>query len=465
MKTTRSKNKQSKKQKRETKERKRLRRQRRKEMRKQRKIEKQKEIERQTRKSIKYDCTGKVIKNEDTYKHISTARKSGDSRQVFFKYKNHLIDKDDSFKKKLFEGGFGLIESITTKDKWSKKTGIEKIEFIVKYNKKRTIEEALLANLPKSCQDLIPYKIINLPPNFWMTDNQEYQLKHPIIIMPYVSGDLMSIDNLNITQIKKICYILSINLLCLQKYDFYYFDIKRENIFYSCKSKDQISIFFGDLGSMYSKKIQKRETRGPGKGARYIDQHIFTSSILPLEFGQKGQSWTTIYNNRTINFTEIQKQHDIDYFFYLYSFCISYLAFELFLFSSVFVKKTHQDLIFNHSSAVNYWNQTAVFYNNIMSYLTINMQNKSYSLYHWLHKDTNTIFNNTKKILTLLNGKNQELISGYKYSMDDLIQEEVNFLLGKNLEEDQGIFDFIIKGLEIYEKGRVPLQKLTKYLK
>ena len=89
-------------------------------------------------------------------------------------------------------------------------------------------------------------------------------------------------------------------------------------------------------------------------------------------------------------------------------------------------------------------------------------------MYYWKNKDTDTIFSNTKEIIRLLEEKNKELISGY--SSDSPIEDngtfdEVNLLLGKNLEEDEAVFDFIIKGLKFYNEGRVSLQELIKYLK
>ena len=47
------------------------------------------------------------------------------------------------------------------------------------------------------------------------------------VIMPLVTGDLKSLNiHHNIHSIKKVLYIIGKNLLCLQKHNMYYYDIK-----------------------------------------------------------------------------------------------------------------------------------------------------------------------------------------------------------------------------------------------
>ena len=73
------------------------------------------------------------------------------------------------------------------------------------------------------------------------------------VIMPLADGDLRGLepDSLDWYSILDMMHSLAYTILCLNKKNLYYFDIKEDNLLYKRLSKSVIHFMFGDVGSLY----------------------------------------------------------------------------------------------------------------------------------------------------------------------------------------------------------------------
>jgi serine/threonine protein kinase len=189
---------------------------------------------------VSYTCKGKQIKegfnirsliydeSSNTYKYA--IKKEGEYENEEDQYDIVLLD-DFKFNK-IAQGTYGSIIRATS-------TKYPEVDFIIKesLDKSKPLDEIRLLNeypfYVRCKKHIIPFK------------------KHGNnrVIMPYVSGDLFELKDLDITQIKRIISILGESLLCLSRDGIFYFDIKAQNILYNCSKNGSINVFLGDLGS------------------------------------------------------------------------------------------------------------------------------------------------------------------------------------------------------------------------
>jgi len=189
---------------------------------------------------VSYTCIGKQIKegfnirsliydeSSNTYKYA--IKKEGVYKREEDQY--NTVKLDDLKFNKFTQGTYGSITRVTS-------TKYPEVDFIIKENldKSKPLDEIrLLREYPvyvKCKKHIIPFQ------------------KHGNnrVVMPYVSGDLSELEDLNITQIKRIISIIGESLLCLSRVGIFYFDIKAQNILYNCSKDGSINVFLGDLGS------------------------------------------------------------------------------------------------------------------------------------------------------------------------------------------------------------------------
>ena len=221
-------------------------------------------------KNIPYNCAGKQIYNENIINNISM---SADNNLY---YNNTKINVKNT---KISEGTYGLVYKITDKTD-------SNISFALKspkpnkYGIINELEEVELLNkIPAECHEFISFKVI-----------RDRTVNYNYVIMPLITGDLsqLNVKN-NIKSIKKILYILGKNLLCIRKYGMHYIDIKDVNTFFNCNSNDQISVFFGDLGSMIEKSDTSYTVTFPPLELLYtkglIYKHLITDTVYTWLLG------------------------------------------------------------------------------------------------------------------------------------------------------------------------------------
>ena len=92
-----------------------------------------------------------------------------------------------------------------------------------------------------------------------------------------------------------------INLLCIRKYGMHYIDIKDANIFFNCNSNDQISVFFGDLGSMIERSDTSYTVTYPPLELLYtkglVYKHLITNKVYTWLLGLLTLQLLTIENS------------------------------------------------------------------------------------------------------------------------------------------------------------------------
>ena len=191
---------------------------------------------------VSYTCKGKQIKegfnirsliydeSSNTYKYA--IKKEGVYKREEDQY--NTVKLDDLKFNKFTQGTYGSITRVTS-------TKYPEVDFIIKesLDKSKPLDEIrLLREYPlylyvKCKEHIIPLK------------------KHGnnSVVMPYVSGDLSELKDLDIIQIKRIVSIVGESLLCLARNGIFYFDIKAQNILYNCSKDGSINVFLGDLGS------------------------------------------------------------------------------------------------------------------------------------------------------------------------------------------------------------------------
>ncbi len=107
--------------------------------------------------------------------------------------------------------------------------------FIHRFNEIKVIEEH---QATLDCPGVIPMKIGRLD-------------KLPAVFMPLADGSLSQLaGRLNPKQAEDIVNILKDILLCMDKQQMYYFDLKLANIVFNCKGSKNATIFLADMASI-----------------------------------------------------------------------------------------------------------------------------------------------------------------------------------------------------------------------